>query len=142
MYERASMGIRIDTQCQDCLYLEDYDYMCKPCSETQESKLSDFAHDIVDEGNIQYRNQWFINREEPSGHDWVESITIDMQGNERREYMIPIVNVLDGGTLDNLWELDDETQRAREVECKWCHILTPKLYPDCQDCDKPLELNV
>ena len=44
--------------------------------------------------------------------------------------------------LGSLWELDDMRQRAREIECRWCHLLTPKQFNDCQDCDKPLELNV
>ena len=60
----------------------------------------------------------------------------------RREYIPPIVQLQDGGEYEELWELDDERQRARETECRWCHLLTPKQFNDCQACDKPLENNL
>ncbi len=60
----------------------------------------------------------------------------------RSEFLPPIAQLIDGGVYEELWELDDMRQRAREIECKWCHILTPKAFNDCQDCDKPLEHNV
>ena len=60
----------------------------------------------------------------------------------RHEYLPPIAQLIDGGVYEELWELQDERQRARETECPWCHILTLKLYNDCQTCDKPLENNV
>jgi hypothetical protein len=60
----------------------------------------------------------------------------------RHEFLPPIAQLQDGGVYEELWELEDERQRAREVECNWCHILTPKIFNDCQSCDKPLELNV
>lgn len=60
----------------------------------------------------------------------------------RKEYLPPIAQLMDGGTYEELWELDDMTQRAREVECQWCHLMTPKAFNDCQDCDRPLEGNV
>lgn len=60
----------------------------------------------------------------------------------RHEFLPPIAQLIDGGVYEELWELQDERQRAREVECRWCHILTPKLFNDCQSCDKPLEHNV
>ena len=60
----------------------------------------------------------------------------------RHEFLPPIAQLIDGGVYEELWELEDQRQRAREVECKWCHILTLKIYNDCQTCDKPLEHNV
>ena len=60
----------------------------------------------------------------------------------RSEFLPPIAQLMDGGVYEEYWELDDQRQRAREIECQWCHILTPKQFNDCQDCDKPLELNV
>ena len=60
----------------------------------------------------------------------------------RKEFLPPIVQLQDGGEYEELWELDDMRQRAREIECQWCHLLTPKAFNDCQACDKPLELNV
>lgn len=60
----------------------------------------------------------------------------------RHEFSPPIVQLVDGGVYEELWELEDYTQRQRETQCKWCNILTPKMYADCQSCDKPLESNV
>jgi len=60
----------------------------------------------------------------------------------RHEFLPPIVQLVDGGVYEELWELEDYTQAKRETECRWCHILTPKVFNDCQSCDKPLETNV
>ena len=60
----------------------------------------------------------------------------------RSEYLPPIVQLNDGGVYEEYWELDDMRQRAREVQCHWCNLLTPKQFNDCQACDKPLELNL
>jgi hypothetical protein len=60
----------------------------------------------------------------------------------RHEFLPPIAQLMDGGVHEELWELEDYTQAKREVTCKWCHILTPKLFNDCQSCDKPLEHNL
>ena len=60
----------------------------------------------------------------------------------RSEFLPPIAQLLDGGVYEELWELEDYTQRKRERECQWCHILTPKAFNDCQSCDKPLENNL
>jgi len=61
---------------------------------------------------------------------------------ERSEFLPPIAQLIDGGVYEELWELQDYTQRQRERECQWCHILTPKIFNDCQSCDKPLENNL
>jgi hypothetical protein len=60
----------------------------------------------------------------------------------RSEFLPPIAQLMDGGVYEEYWELNDMRQRARETECQWCHLLTPKQFNDCQACDKPLELNV
>lgn len=125
-----TQGISVTTQCYDCMML---DTVCLNCEETKEAQDSAVAHQLVDEGNMQYKRQWLRPVEDISGHDWT-----DRDG----EYKLPIVTLQDGGVYEELWELDDERQRNREVECQWCHILTPKIFNDCQDCDKPLEHNV
>lgn len=170
--EYTSNGINVTTQCDDCIYLDEYDYMCRPCIEMQESRLADLAHDIVDEGNDIYQRTWTRIQDNPSGSDWVGSQTVtgktgkivkmiekwddhchlielsvkfldnDEELTIRHEFLPPIAQLIDGGTLDNLWELDDYTQSKREVQCPWCWLLTPKQFNDCQDCDKPLERNV
>ena len=60
----------------------------------------------------------------------------------RHEFLPPIVQLVDGGVYEELWELEDYTQFKRETECRWCNLLTPKIFNDCQACDKPLEKNV
>jgi len=60
----------------------------------------------------------------------------------RSEFLPPIVQLNDGGVYEEYWELQDMRQRAREIQCPWCNILTPRQFNDCQDCDKPLELNI
>jgi hypothetical protein len=75
----------------------------------------------------------------------LESLTIEFEEPEddmREEYLPPIVQLQDGGVYEELWELDDQRQRAREVQCHWCNLLTPKVFNDCTSCDKPLEHNV
>jgi hypothetical protein len=130
MNEYTTQGISVTSQCYDCMML---DTVCLNCEETKEARDSAVAHQLVDEGNMQYKRQWLRPVEDISGHDWT-----DRDG----EYKLPIVTLQDGGVYEELWELDDERQRARETECQWCHILTPKAFNDCQSCDKPLENNV
>jgi hypothetical protein len=72
----------------------------------------------------------------------VKFIDTDEPVMTRKEFLPPIAQLMDGGEYEELWELQDTRQRDREVECQWCHLLTPKQFNDCQDCDKPLELNV
>ena len=61
---------------------------------------------------------------------------------ERNEFLPPIAQLMDGGVYEELWELQDERQRAREVQCHWCNLLVPKQTIDCSACDMPLESNV
>ena len=129
MSERISNGISITTQCYDCLQADD---LCLECTENREARDAQVAHELVDEGNLQYKHQWMTTTE-PSNHDWTE---------REGEYKLPVVFLQDGGVYEELWELDDTTQQAREVECQWCHLMTPKQFNDCQDCDRPLEGNL
>jgi len=147
MTEYTNQGISVTTQCYDCMML---DTVCLNCEEGKEARDSAVAHQLVDEGNMQYKRNWLLVTE-PSGHDWTSSTTvsrtvIDEEGEEdyimREEYKLPVVLLQDGGVYEELWELDDMRQRSREVECPWCHLLTRKDMNDCQDCDRPLELNV
>jgi hypothetical protein len=126
------------------------DNVCSNCEDMKEARDSAVAHQLVDEGNMQYKRNWLLVTE-PSGHDWTSSTTvsrtvIDDEGNEdyimREEYKLPIVMLQDGGVYEELWELEDQRQRSREVECQWCHLLTPKAFNQCQDCDGILEHNV
>lgn len=141
-----------NSTCGDCVGLTE---QCPACQDLNETNATTEAWELVDEGNLQYRYT-LSHVTEPSGHDWVSSVTrllkpaIQLDGTLvefRNEFAQPSTKLIDG--LDeetilhlNLAELDDETQRAREVECPWCHLMTPKQFNDCKDCDKPLEHNV
>lgn len=127
--DNVSNGISITNQCYDCMQL---DTMCDNCQDLADARATQVAHDMVDEGNLQYRKQWSLVTE-PSGHDWTE---------RDGEFRLPIVFLQDGGELDNLWELQDYMQLQRETKCPWCNLLTPKAFADCQDCSRPLESNV
>ena len=130
MSEYTNQGISVTTQCYDCMML---DTVCLNCEEGKEARDSAVAHQLVDEGNMQYKRQWLRPIEDISGHDWT-----DRDG----EFKHSTVTLQDGGVYEELWELDDMRQRDREVQCPWCNLLTPKAFNDCQDCDKPLESNV
>ena len=148
MYDYTQDNLTISNSCYNCMLM---DTLCQECEDSKNAKLTDMAWELVDDGNLQYKFTLSYNVAQPSGHDWVSPTTalvkpaVMPDGTlkyEREEYIPPIVNLQDGGVYEELWELDDERQRAREIECKWCHILTLKMYNDCQECDKPLELNV
>ena len=133
------LGITIQNHCYECMVIaRDMAHdlpvgKCQSCQDLADARLTDKAHELVDEGNLQYRHQWFISREQVSGHDWTE---------RDGEFLPPVSLISDGGTYEELWELDYERQFKRETECQWCHLMTPKVFNDCQACDKPLELNV
>ena len=122
-------SIKVTNVCPECIAQET---LCVECVELADARLTDKAYESASEGNLQYKHQWLIVTE-PSGHDWT-----DREG----EYKEPIVFLQDGGVYEELWELDDMRQSAREVTCPWCRLTTPKLFNDCQSCDKPLEHNV
>lgn len=125
-----SQGISTTTQCYNCLQLDD---TCDTCIEEKEIKDTTIAWELVDDGNLQYKRVPSYLKKEPSSHDWT-----DRDG----EYLEPTVKLQDGGMLDNLELLNEYAQSKREQECHWCHLLTPKMYNDCQACDKPLEHNL
>ena len=148
MSEYTNQGISVTSQCYDCMMLDD---VCDNCLELREARDSAVAHQLVDEGNLQYSSPWSWLKDMPSGHDWVSSTTrvepyfvwaTQTWEDTREEYREPITNLQDGGVYEELWELDDMRQRSREVQCPWCNILTPKLFNDCQACDRTLEGNV
>ena len=140
-------SLTISNVCPECIAQEQ---LCVDCVEEADARLTDKAYALVDEGNLQYKRQWMITTE-PSGHDWISPIVrvepyfvfaTQTWEDTRAEYKEPTVSLQDGGVYEELWELEDMRQRARETECPWCHIMTPKVFPDCQACDETLESNV
>jgi hypothetical protein len=144
---------------------------CQECMESDEAKSDVNAWNLHEDDRLGEGKALSLNVEEPSGSDWVSSQTyvrpaktkaimfekwsddcklemltvefIEQDEDEiRHEFLPPIAQLQDGGVHEELWELDDERQRSREVQCHWCNLLVPKHLNDCASCDKPLELNV
>ena len=132
-------GISIETSCSKCLNaLELFGERCLECQETFDNNQTILAHELVDEGNIQYRKQWLLTTE-PSGHDWVAPLTRTPKG-EREEYLEPTTNL-----ADRPFEPSDEAMVALvtlgqdEAVCNWCHLTflaRTKACPTCEMADK------
>jgi hypothetical protein len=145
---------------------------CQTCIDTDEARADDNAWNLHEEDRLgEGKGLSYDTSDEPSASDWVTSQTYIrpkgwivkmteiwddqcklvelsvkfMETDEpliRHEFLPPIAQLMDGGVHEELWELEDYTQAKRERECQWCHILTPKIFNDCQVCDKPLENNL
>ena len=132
-------GINIETSCSKCLdALDLFGERCLECQETFDNNQTILAHELVDEGNIQYRKQWLLTTE-PSGHDWVAPLTRTPKG-EREEYLEPTTNL-----ADRPFEPSDEAMVALvtlgqdEAVCNWCHLTflaRSKACPTCEMADK------
>ena len=132
-------GISIETSCSKCLNaLELFGERCLECQETFDNNQTILAHELVDEGNIQYRKQWLLTTE-PSGHDWVAPLTRTPKG-EREEYLEPTTNL-----ADRPFEPSDEAMVALvtlgqdEAVCNWCNLTflaRTKACPTCEMADK------
>lgn len=144
---------------------------CQECLDSDEAKSDNNAWNLHEDDRLGEGKCLTIGDAEPSGSDWVGSVTyvepakkkavmfekwsddcklLDMHVEfidadddvMRNEFLPPIAQLMDGGVYEELWELDDERQRARETQCHWCNLLVPKHLNDCASCDMPLELNV
>lgn len=122
-------SLTISNVCPECIAQEQ---LCTDCVELADARLTDRVYEAASEGNLMYKSQWLY-QEEPSGHDWTE---------RDGEFKLPIVQLQDGGTYDNVWELQDYTQAQRERVCHMCHLTTPKMFNQCQSCDAEMEVNV
>lgn len=180
MLDNQEQGMTITNQCYECMVIERDKLAgyaggnnCQTCQEDKEARLSSGAHNIVEEGNDQYKHTMLRVDEPISASDWISSHTVSGKARKkavltekwqdesmilvemsvkfidqddpwliRNEFSAPIVQLIDGGEHEEYWELDDYTQRQRETVCQWCNILTPKMFNDCQSCDKPLENNL
>jgi hypothetical protein len=122
----VSNGISIQNMCYQCQALND---LCPDCMELKDSRDIYVAHQLVDEGNLQYQHIWSNGDTAVSGHDWVGSVTKlikpvrDINGDlieERYEFLPPIETSMT--VLDS------------EVICQSCHLLYNKYQADCPVC--------
>jgi hypothetical protein len=111
------------------------DALCDNCQDLADARLADKAHELVDSGNIQYKNQWHLITE-PSGHEWVSPTQIvgfDQYGEpivRKENYEGEIQARLESLSFD-----DDPEIPANQVVCNWCH-LTTLAQVKCVNCDE------
>jgi hypothetical protein len=135
MYTESN-GISITNMCYQCQALTE---LCPDCLELKDSRDIDIAHQIVDDGNLQYKFVWSQTTPEVSGHDWVGAIT-----------RLPKPAVLPDGTLiweryefteavssiaDRLYDIETSlTVTANETICETCHLVYNKA-THCPNCN-------
>jgi len=129
--------IEPDRQCPSCIsgislvcMLDDRQVMCLECADKREARLADKAHEIVDEGNQQYRRPWLRDIEPISGHDWT---------NRPDELRPQTVYLVDCMTPNLAMGLGEELELgSREIACPWCFIVQNRGHAVCFDCERPL----
>jgi hypothetical protein len=136
MMNEVSNGISIQNMCYQCQALND---LCPDCLELKDSRDIYVAHQLVDEGNLQYEHIWSNGDTTVSGHDWVGSVTKlikpvrDINGDlieERYEFLPPITNL-----TDRFMDLETSmTILDSEVICQSCHLLYNKYQANCPVC--------
>lgn len=67
----ASVGISITNACYECQLL---DSVCPECEDNRTAKDAEIAHELVDDRNIIYPNQW--HNRDLTQQDWVSSQSI------------------------------------------------------------------
>lgn len=113
-----SLGISVQTMCYQCQALTE---LCPDCQELRDSRDINIAHQIVDEGNLQYKFVWSIQSDDPSGHDWTD----------RDDEFLPPISQL----ADRLFDLETSlTTTTSEVVCQSCHLIYNKHQAECPIC--------
>jgi len=113
-----SNGISITNMCYQCQALTE---LCPDCLELKDSRDIDIAHQIVDDGNLQYKFVWSIIRDLPSGHDWTE------RDGEFTESVAQLA--------DRIYDLDTSlTITPAETICETCHLVYNKA-THCPHCN-------
>lgn len=120
----TAVGISVTVQCYNCIALSE---VCPDCEDARQARDAEIAHDLVDEGNLQYHKAWHYSQPEPSGHDWVASLTRKADGSEREEFTEPTTML-----VDRLFELNVEMP-PNSVVCNKCHYTFNKatICPNC-----------
>jgi hypothetical protein len=129
-------GISIQTMCYQCQALNE---LCPDCQELRDSRDINIAHQIVDEGNLQYKHVWSKPESDVTAHDWIGSVTklrrpaIQMDGSvvEERYEFLDAISVI----TDRLFDLETSlTVTNNEVVCQSCHLIYNKYQADCPVC--------
>ena len=120
-------GISVTNACYQCMIQME---LCPDCSDLRDSRATDIAHDMVDEGNLQYRNQWHAVTE-PSAHEWVGSTTVGTwyDPDAIREEYLEAVSLI----TDRLFDLNVDMPPNSTV-CQACHYTYNK-HSQCPNCN-------
>lgn len=116
--------LTVSNPCYQCMIQME---LCVDCQDLRESRATEFAHEIVDEGNLIYTKQWHYTSE-PSGHEWIGATTIGNDGKEREEFLEPITNL-----SDRFFELVVDLG-PHETVCQECHMVCNK-HAVCPSCN-------
>ena len=123
-----SQGITVTNTCYKCQALDE---ICTDCQDLRDSRDIYVAHQIVDEGNLQYKNIWSNGDATVSAHDWVGAIVRLLDGGERNEFLEPVTNLVD--RLPNDLETS-MTVLDYEVLCLSCHLYHHESLSECPIC--------
>lgn len=131
-----SLGISITNSCYQCQAI---DSLCPECDELKFSRDAYIAHEIVDDGNLQYKHVWSNGDKVISGHDWVGSVTklvrpyrtSDGSLVEERYEFLDAISLI----TDRIHDLETSiTVLDSEVVCPSCHLLYNKYQANCPTC--------
>ena len=123
-----SLGIAVTNSCYQCQAL---DSLCPDCDDLKFSRDAYIAHEIVDDGNLQYKHVWSNGDSTVSGHDWVGAVVRLLDGTERKEFLEPVTNLVD--RLPNDLETS-MTVLDYEVLCLSCHLYHHESLSECPIC--------
>jgi hypothetical protein len=119
--------LTVSNPCYQCMIQME---LCMDCQDLRDSRATNIAHDMVDEGNLIYPAQWH-GITEPSGHEWVSPTTLGTWYDpkaEREEFVEPITNL-----SDRFFELVVDLG-PHETVCQDCHMVCNK-HAVCPSCN-------
>jgi hypothetical protein len=125
--------LTVTNACYQCMIQME---LCPDCSDLRDSRATDIAHDMVDEGNLIYSSQWH-SVTEPSGHEWVSSTTrvepyfsiYTLKMEDTREEYLEAVSLI----TDRLFDLNADMP-ANSIVCQACHYTYNK-HAQCPNCN-------
>lgn len=125
--------LTVSNPCYQCMIQME---LCVDCQDLRDSRATNIAHDLVDEGSMQYRNQ-MLGVTETSGHDWVGATTrvepyfvyaTQTWEDTREEFLEPVTNL-----SDRFFELIVDLG-PHETVCADCHMVCNK-HAVCPSCN-------
>lgn len=126
-------GISITNACYQCMIQME---LCPDCTDLRDSRATEFAHEIVDEGNDIYRYAPMYTSltkiEAPvSGHEWVGTTTVGTWYDPEaiREEYLEAVSLI----TDRLFDLNVDMPPNSTV-CQACHYTYNK-HSQCPNCN-------